>query len=159
MLCYVMLCYVMLWYTILYYTILYYTILYYTMCIFDSGSEPHARKPLEPQRAEAEVAAAQGLLVGLPRLRHIIVFKCYVYVCAALFVVQGFDASLRGGEGTADWDAVAPNCSTENCLPNLNKRISSKNSNFIIWARWGFPTASSPPSEHHPRLPTGCWSA
>ena len=52
--------------------------------------------------------------------------------------------NLRGGEGTVDWDAVASNCSTENCLSNYNKRISSRNSNWEIWARWGFPTVSSP---------------
>ena len=47
-------------------------------------------------------------------------------------------------EDTVDWDAVASNRSTRSCLSNLNKRISSKGSNCEIWARWGFPTVSSP---------------
>ena len=51
---------------------------------------------------------------------------------------------LRGGEGTVDWDTVGSNCSIEKCLSNLNKRISSKSSNWQISARWGFPTVSSP---------------
>ena len=39
------------------------------------------------------------------------------------------------GGGTVDWDTVAPNCSTGNCLSNFNKRISSKSLNWDIWAR------------------------
>ena len=48
------------------------------------------------------------------------------------------------GEGTVDWATVASNCSTWNCLSNFDKRIDSNSSNWKIWARWGFPTASSP---------------
>ena len=51
---------------------------------------------------------------------------------------------LRGGQGTADRDTVASNCPIENCLSNSNKRISSKSSNWESWARWRFPTVSSP---------------
>ena len=47
-------------------------------------------------------------------------------------------------EGTVDWDTVASNCSTGNCLSTFNTRISSNNSNWEIWARWGFPTVSFP---------------
>ena len=50
----------------------------------------------------------------------------------------------KRGEGTVDWDTVASNCSTGNLLSNFNKRISSKSSNWTIWARWGFPTVSPP---------------
>ena len=50
----------------------------------------------------------------------------------------------KRGEGTADWDTAASNCSTGNRLSNVKKRISSKNSNREIRARWGFPTVSSP---------------
>ena len=50
----------------------------------------------------------------------------------------------KRGEGTVDWDTVASNCSTGNCLSNFNRRISSKSSNWEIWARWGLPTISSP---------------
>ena len=53
-------------------------------------------------------------------------------------------ALSKMGEGTDDWDRVASNCSTGNCLPNCNKRINSNSSNWDIWARWGFPTVSSP---------------
>ena len=41
----------------------------------------------------------------------------------------------RGGEGTADWDTAASNCSTGNCVSDVIKRISSKSSNLQIWAR------------------------
>ena len=51
---------------------------------------------------------------------------------------------LRRGEGTVDWDTVASNCSIDKCLPNSNKRISSKNLNWEIWARWRLPTVPSP---------------
>ena len=51
---------------------------------------------------------------------------------------------LRGGEGTVDWDTVASNRSTGSRVSNFNKRISSKNTTWTIWARWGFPTVSSP---------------
>ena len=51
---------------------------------------------------------------------------------------------FKRGEGTADWDTVAPNCSTGNCLSTFKERISLKISNWEIWARWGLPTASSP---------------
>ena len=44
----------------------------------------------------------------------------------------------EGGEGSVDWDTAASNCSTGNCLPNFNKRMSSKSSNWQTWARWGF---------------------
>ena len=50
----------------------------------------------------------------------------------------------KGGEGTVEWDAVGSNCSIETCLSNGSKMISSKSSNWTIWARWGFPTVSSP---------------
>ena len=40
--------------------------------------------------------------------------------------------NLKRGEGTVDWDTVASNCSTGNCLSNFNKRISSKSSNLYI---------------------------
>ena len=53
-------------------------------------------------------------------------------------------ARIRGGEGAVDWDTGASNCSTGNCLFSFNKRISSKSSNWEIWARWGFSTVSSP---------------
>ena len=53
-------------------------------------------------------------------------------------------ATVRGGEGTVDWDTVGSNCSIENRLSNFKKRISSKRSNWQIWARWGLPTVSSP---------------
>ena len=36
--------------------------------------------------------------------------------------------AVRGGEGTADWDTAASNCSTGNCLSNFNRRTSSKSS-------------------------------
>ena len=37
--------------------------------------------------------------------------------------------SLEGGEGTADCDTVAPNCSTGSFLSSFDERISSKSSN------------------------------
>ena len=55
--------------------------------------------------------------------------------------------TLRGGEGTVDWDSAASNCSTGSCLHNFNKKISSKNSNWEIWARWGFQPYH-PPFRH-----------
>ena len=63
---------------------------------------------------------------------------------------------LRGVEGIVDWNTIASNCSTGNCLYNLNKRISSKNSNWKCWYWWGFPTVSTPlPNNNAPprRLP------
>ena len=45
---------------------------------------------------------------------------------------------------------LASNCSTGNRLSNFNKRISSKSSNWKIWARWGFPTVSSPLPKREP---------
>ena len=51
---------------------------------------------------------------------------------------------IRGGEGTVDWDTIASNRSTGNRLSKFNQRISSKSSNWEIWAPWGFPTVSSP---------------
>ena len=57
--------------------------------------------------------------------------------------IAGFP-DTRGGEGTADWDNVASNCSTGNCLSNFNKRMSSKSSNLEIWARRGLPTVLCP---------------
>ena len=48
-----------------------------------------------------------------------------------------------GGEDAVDSDAVGSKCSMENCLPKLNKRISSKQPNREIWARCDFPTVSS----------------
>ena len=45
---------------------------------------------------------------------------------------------------TVDWDAVDSNCSAGNRLSGFNKRISSNNSNWTFWARWGFPIVSSP---------------
>ena len=69
----------------------------------------------------------------------------------------------RGGEGTADWDAVASDCSTGNSQSSFHKRISSKSSKWETWAQWGFPTVSSPlpkpagegtPRRGRPRLPT-----
>ena len=53
-------------------------------------------------------------------------------------------STLRGREGTVDWDAVASNRSTGSYLSNYNKRINSNNSTWCIWARRGFPTVSSP---------------
>ena len=68
--------------------------------------------------------------------------------------------TLRGGEGTADWDTAASNRPT--CLELLDRELSvlfqqedkleklelnnlsSNNSNLEIRARWGFPTISSP---------------
>ena len=72
--------------------------------------------------------------------------SCRVLLEATVFVVLGgsLRSFLRGGRGTVDWDAVASNCSTGNCLSNFNKRTSSKSSNRQIWARRGFPTVSSP---------------
>ena len=53
-------------------------------------------------------------------------------------------------EGTVDWDTVAWNCSTGNCLFNFNERTSSKSSNGNKWTRRGFPTVSSPlPSNYY----------
>ena len=44
-------------------------------------------------------------------------------------------ACLRGGEDTVDRDNVASNCSTENCLPNVNNKIiNPKSSNWEIRA-------------------------
>ena len=55
------------------------------------------------------------------------------------------DPTLRGGgEATVDWDTVASNCSTGNCLSNFNTRISSNSSNWGNWARWGIPIVASP---------------
>ena len=51
---------------------------------------------------------------------------------------------FKKGEGTADRDTVASSCSTGNRLSKLSKRTSSKNYNWKLWARWGFPTVSSP---------------
>ena len=56
---------------------------------------------------------------------------------------QGDQMSLRGGEGTVDWGAVGSNCSIENRLSSFKHIISSNNSSWQIWARWGFPTVSS----------------
>ena len=60
--------------------------------------------------------------------------------------LESFTSStpLRWGRGTADWDTAASNRSTGNCLSKFNKRTGSKSSNWEIWARWGFPTVSSP---------------
>ena len=41
---------------------------------------------------------------------------------------------LRGGEDTVDCGTVSSNCSIENCLPDFNKRISSKSSSWTVWA-------------------------
>ena len=61
---------------------------------------------------------------------------------------------LRRGEDTVDWDTVGSNCSTENCVSiDFNKRRNSKNSNWELWARWGFPTVLSPLPNGMPTSP------
>ena len=57
---------------------------------------------------------------------------------------EGQGPYIRGEEGTADWDTVGLNRSTENCSSSFNARTSSKGCNWESWARWGFPTISSP---------------
>ena len=51
---------------------------------------------------------------------------------------------LRGGESIVDWDTVASNRSTGNCLSNFSKRISSKSSNWTIWAPASSPLPRNP---------------
>ena len=53
---------------------------------------------------------------------------------------------LRGGRVLLTEILLHWIASTGYCLPNFKKRISLKSSNWEIWARWGFPTVSSPPS-------------
>ena len=49
------------------------------------------------------------------------------------------------GEGAFDWDTVASSCSTGKFLSNFNKRETTITIPIeLIWARWGFPTVSSP---------------
>ena len=43
--------------------------------------------------------------------------------------------TIRGGEGTVDWETAALHCSTGNRVPNFNKRISSTNSNREMLVR------------------------
>ena len=85
---------------------------------------------------------------------HIITYiyiYIYIYMYAYTYIIQIYiwkTAPVRGGEGTVDWDTVASHCSTGNCLSNFKKMMSSKcSSNWEVWARWGFPTVSSPRSD------------
>ena len=76
---------------------------------------------------------------------YIYIYICtyiYIYMHIYIYVIYNY-TNIRGGEGTVDWDTVASNCSTGSSLPNFNKGMSSKSSNWDIWDRWGFPTASS----------------
>ena len=85
------------------------------------------------------------------RYEPVSTMKCNTLRQRGAFTVRCYSSWVKRGEGTVDWDAVSPNRSTGKCLSNLNKRISSKNSNLQIWARWGFPTVSSPlPNYKHP---------
>ena len=61
--------------------------------------------------------------------RVIVQYVQLIHVCFRIEHYPGgppFVALLRGGEGTVDWDTLASNCSTWNCLCNFNERISSK---------------------------------
>ena len=72
----------------------------------------------------------------LSRIRILNVIRCFLDIeCISL---------IKRGEGTVDWDTVASNCWAGSCWSNSNWRISSKSSNWEIWARCGFPTVSSP---------------
>ena len=64
-----------------------------------------------------------------------------------------------GGGGTVDRDAVASNCPTGNCLSSFNKRVSSNNSNWQIWTRWGFPTVACPLPSRRKTAPSSNVSA
>ena len=63
-------------------------------------------------------------------------------------------SSLRGGEGTADWDTVASNCSTGNCLPYFNKRMKLEKLELNNLSSTRASNRIFPPSE--PRLGANC---
>ena len=73
--------------------------------------------------------------------RRISVISCLFMLRLGYLFVWLF--SREGGEDTVDWDAVGSNCSIENRFYDFDERISSNNSNWQIWARWGFPAISS----------------
>ena len=91
-------------------------------------------------------------------------FVCICWLFVVCLFLLAFGSPLRGGEGTVDWDTAASNCSTGSCLSNFNRRISSKSSNWKIWAPKaridkfeldeGFSNRIIPPSELGPaRVP------
>ena len=99
------------------------------------GSWPKTRS----SPASPSVGGGRVLLILLLLLLIIILI---ITIMIIITIIQTI--IIMRGEGTVDWDAVASNCSTGNCLPSFNSRRSSKSLNWKIWARWGFPTVSSP---------------
>ena len=101
-------------------------------------------------------------LLWRPRLSRIYVYiyiYIYIYLFIHLFIYTPTGSrrhrtsppKAQSSEGAGQFelpqkrlrieilDTVGSSCSIDNCLPTLNTRISSKNSNWEIWARW-FPT-------------------
>ena len=72
------------------------------------------------------VLCLEVLELGL--LREVLVPYIFVYTYVCIYIYIYKHTYLRGGEGTADRDAAASNCSIENCSSSYNKRVSSESS-------------------------------